>query len=86
MNLDLARRLLVAADEQPYGFIKVRGRQVAREVELLARAGLVEKSAAMVDDSSTAVIKCVTDAGHNFLRAFPHDQPHAIINSKINSR
>jgi hypothetical protein len=68
MHPDLARQLLIAADEQPYGFLKVHGRRIAREVHLLAEAGLVETSSAPVNDSATAVIKCVTDAGHTFLR------------------
>ncbi len=70
MNLHLARKLLLAADEQPHGFLKVRGREVAHEVQLLAEAGLVEVSCANDHDSSFAVIKEVTDAGHTFLRAF----------------
>jgi hypothetical protein len=70
MNLHLARKLLLAADEQPHGFLKVRGREVAHEVQLLAEAGLVEVSCANDHDSSIAVIKEVTDAGHTFLRAF----------------
>jgi hypothetical protein len=70
MNLHLARNLLLAADEQPYGFLRVRGREVAHEVELLAQAGLVEVSATNGHDPSVAVIKQVTDAGHTFLRAF----------------
>lgn len=78
MNLPLARQLLIAADEQPYGFLRVRGREVAHEVQLLAEAGLVEASAA-ADDSSSAVIKCVTDAGHTFLRAFKGESAHNLV-------
>ena len=74
MNLHLARKLLLAADGQPHGFLKVRGRDVAHEVQLLAEAGLVEVSCANDHDSSIAVIKEVTDAGHTFLRAFT-DEP-----------
>jgi hypothetical protein len=70
MNLHLARKLLLAADEQPHGFLKVRGREVAHEVQLLAQAGLVEVSCANGHDSCSAVIKEVTNAGHTFLRAF----------------
>ena len=36
--------LLTAANDQPYGFLKVRGVDLAREVELMAGAGLVEAS------------------------------------------
>ena len=75
MNLPLARQLLIAADEQPYGFLRVRGREVAHEVQLLAEAGLVQASDA-ADDSSSAVIKSVTDAGHTFLRAFRGESTH----------
>jgi hypothetical protein len=70
MNVHLARKLLLAAHEQPHGFLKVRGREVAHEVQLLAEAGLVEVSCANGHDSSFAVIKEVTGAGHTFLRAF----------------
>jgi hypothetical protein len=74
MNLNLVHKLLKAADNQPYGFLKVWGAQLAREVELMAAAGLVE-AAGTVDGLETfAVIRRVTESGRSFLRAF-RDQP-----------
>ena len=74
MNLRLVHKLLQAANNQPYGFMKVRGAQLAREVEIMASAGLVEASGTVHGLETFAVIKRVTDAGHSFLRAF-RDRP-----------
>lgn len=71
MNLNLVHKLLQAAESQPYGFLKVTGRELAREVELMAAAGLVESSETVRGLETYAVIKRVTDSGHSFLRAFP---------------
>jgi hypothetical protein len=70
MNLQLVHRLLQAANDQPYGFLKVRGAHLAREVEMMAAAGLIEASGTVHGLETFAVIKRVTDAGHSFLRAF----------------
>lgn len=75
MNLNLVHKLLQAANEQPYGFLKVRGPQLAREVELMAEAGLIESSETVRGLETYAVIKRVTDAGHSFLRAFKTSPP-----------
>lgn len=75
MNLNLAHALLVAADGQPYGFIKVRSGDLIREVELMAAAGLVEASPGNTDDEAYAVINCVTQSGQAFLRAFKNQPP-----------
>jgi hypothetical protein len=75
VNLNLAHALLVAADGQPYGFLKVRSADLVREVELMAAAGLVDVSH---DDRATkgyAVINRVTDSGQAFLRAFKNQAP-----------
>jgi hypothetical protein len=74
MNLQLVRKLLLAANDQPYGFLKVQGAHLAREVELMAAAGLVEASRTVTGLETFAVIRRVTDAGRAFLRAF-RDQP-----------
>ncbi|HVF71095.1 MAG TPA: hypothetical protein VM940_05755 [Chthoniobacterales bacterium] len=74
MNLNLVHKLLQAAEGQPYGFLKVTGRELAREVELMTAAGLVESSETVRGLETYAVIKRVTEAGHSFLRAFP-DRP-----------
>ena len=74
MNLPLVHKLLQAANNQPYGFLKVRGTNLAREVEMMAAAGLVEAIATVHGIETFAVIKRVTASGHSFLRAFK-DQP-----------
>jgi len=74
MNLNLVHKLLKAANDQPYGFLKVRGGQLAREVELMAAAGLVEAAGTVRGLETFAVINRVTDSGRSFLRAFK-DQP-----------
>lgn len=78
MNLNLVHKLLMTANDQPYGFLKVRGAHLAREVELMAAAGLVEASPTVQELETFAVIKRVTDSGHSFLRAFK-DQPAAEV-------
>jgi hypothetical protein len=75
MNLRLVDKLLQAANAQPYGFLKVRGRQLAREVEMMAAAGLVEASATVHGLETFAVIRRVTDSGYSFLRAFKNQPP-----------
>ncbi len=75
MNLRLVHKLLQAADDQPYGFFKVRGADLAREVEMMAAAGLIEASATVHGLETSAVIKRVTDSGHSFLRAFKRQPP-----------
>jgi hypothetical protein len=75
VNLRLVHMLLTAANDQPYGFLKVRGADLAREVELMAAAGLVEASPTMHGEETYAVINRVTDRGDSFLRAFQDDPP-----------
>jgi hypothetical protein len=75
MNLHLVHRLLRAANDQPYGFLKVRGASLAREVEMMAAAGLIEATGTVHGLETFAVIKRVTDSGQSFLRAFRHRPP-----------
>lgn len=75
MNLNVAHALLVAADGQPYGFLKVRSADLVREVELMAAAGLVDASLRNADTEGYAVINRVTDSGQAFLRAFQNPPP-----------
>jgi len=75
MNLHLVHKLLQAANNQPYGFLKVRGANLAREVEMMAAAGLVEATGTVHDIETFAVIKRVTDSGQSFLRAFQERPP-----------
>jgi hypothetical protein len=70
VNLDLAHALIVAADGQPYGFLKVRSTDLIREVEMMAAAGLVDASLGNTETEGYAVINRVTDSGQAFLRAF----------------
>ena len=75
VNLNLVHSLLVAADEQPYGFLNVRGADLVREVELMAAAGLVDASLGNAGPEAYAVINRVTEQGHVFLRAFKTQPP-----------
>jgi hypothetical protein len=75
MNLRSVYKLLTAANDQPYGFLKVRGAPLAREVEMMAAAGLIEASRTVHGLETFAVIKRVTDSGHSFLRAFKDRPP-----------
>ena len=75
MNLNLVYKILKAVDEQPYGFLRLRGIDFAREVEMMAAAGLVESAATVTGLETFAVIKRVTDSGYSFLRAFKNGPP-----------
>ena len=70
MNPHLAYSLLVAAEEQPYGFLNVRNADLVHEVELMAAAGLVDASLGHAGTEAYAVINRVTDSGQDFMRAF----------------
>jgi hypothetical protein len=70
MNLSYTYQLLVAADEQRHGFIKLRGHEADHEVRLMAEAGLVEASFDDGQEGSFSSINRLTKAGHTFLRAF----------------
>ncbi len=67
MNLELTRELLVAAEQQPHGQLRVTGHEAAREVELLADAGFVEASVVRAAENPTAVIERLTEAGRKLL-------------------
>jgi hypothetical protein len=69
MNLRLAHRLIADAEHQPAGFLKVRGREAARQVHLMAEAGLVKATESDELDPTEAVITRITHAGHQFYRA-----------------
>ena len=77
VTLNLAHTLLVAAGEQTSGFLNVRRAELVREVELMAAAGLVDASLGNAGSGPFAVINCVTDQGHAFLRAFKNQPPSA---------
>ena len=70
MNLLLAYKIIGEAEHQSSGFLRVRGREVAREVHLMAEAGLVQTTESDELDPSEAVITRITHAGHHFYRAF----------------
>jgi hypothetical protein len=75
MNLNLVYKILKAVDDQPYGFLKLRGIDFAREVEMMAAAGLVESAGTVTGMETFAVIKRVTASGYSFLRAFNSGPP-----------
>lgn len=70
MNLNLVHELLLAANDQPYGFLKVRGTELSREVEQMTSAGLVEAAPTVNGLETYTVIHRLTAAGDSFLRAF----------------
>ena len=78
MNLNVVHKILRAANDQPYGFLRVNGRHLAREIELMAAAGLVEASPTVHGLQTYAVVKRVTDSGHSFLRAFKEHNPVSV--------
>src|SRR6476646_9560947 len=42
MNIPLAHKIISEAEAHPFGFLKVRGHDLAHEVQLMAEAGLVK--------------------------------------------
>jgi hypothetical protein len=70
VNLNLVHQLLLAANNQPYGFLKVRGTELVREVEQMAAAGLIDASPTVHGLETYAVINRLTATGDSFLRAF----------------
>jgi hypothetical protein len=75
VNPNLANSLLIAAAEQRYGFLNVRGADLVHEVELMAAAGLVDASIGNAGTEVFAVINRVTDSGQDFMRAFKNQPP-----------
>ena len=69
MNLRLAYKLIAQAEHQPRGLLKVRGREEAREVHLMAEAGLVNATERDESNPREAMITRITHAGHQFYRA-----------------
>ena len=67
MNLRLAHKLITEAEHE-HGAYVVRGREAAREVQLMAEAGLVKAESRDLD-SKEAIITRITHAGHQFYRA-----------------
>jgi len=70
MNLPLAYKILGDAEANPAGVLKVRGREAAHEVLLMAEAGLVRADDSSDRNPNEAVITRITHAGHQFYRAF----------------
>jgi hypothetical protein len=69
MNLRLAYKLIGDAERQPRGWLKVRGREEAREVHLMAQAGLITARETQESNPPEAMITKITHAGHQFYRA-----------------
>ena len=72
MNLLLAYKIIGEAEHQPCDSLRVRGREAAREVHLMAEAGLIQARESDEPDPSEAVITRITHAGHQFYRALKH--------------
>jgi len=70
MNLRLAHKLITAAENQPSGLLRVRGREEAQEVHWMAEAGLIQATEPGELEAYEAVITRITHAGHQFYRAF----------------
>jgi hypothetical protein len=68
MNLRLAHKLITEAEHERGAYV-VRGHEAAREVQLMARAGLVKAKESDELDPNEAVITRITHAGHQFYRA-----------------
>jgi hypothetical protein len=70
MNLTYAHKILLAADQQRHGFLRIRGRQANHEVRLMAEAGLVDATLSDGKNESFTIINRLTDFGRKFLRTF----------------
>jgi hypothetical protein len=70
MNLPYAHKLLVAANQQRHGFLRIRRRQADRQVRLMAEAGLDDATLSDGKTKSFTAINRLTDLGRAFLRAF----------------
>ena len=70
MNLRLAYKILGEAEANPVGGLKVKGREAAHEVLLMAEAGLVRTAEPLAREPNEAIITRITHAGHQFYRAF----------------
>jgi hypothetical protein len=70
MNLAYVHRLLIAADEQRDGHLKVVGQRADCEVRLMAKAGLVEAILSDGKGEPFTFINRLTDLGRTLLRAF----------------
>jgi hypothetical protein len=84
MNLPYTYALLLAADQQRHGFIKLRGRHADREVRLMAAAGLIDATFDNGGPRSFTSINRILGAGRVFLgafknHAFPSPQPHTAL-------
>ena len=66
MNLSYVHKLLVAADQQRHGFLRIRDRQADRQVRLMAGAGLVDATLSNGKDESFTAIDRLTDLGRTF--------------------
>ena len=69
MNLELARRLLIAAEQQRDRRLDVYDRDSAHEIQLMIEAGLVTGSGPTESDPYSGAIFMITDDGRKFLRA-----------------
>lgn len=68
MDLTYAHKILLAADQQRHGFLRIRGREADHEVRLMAEAGLVDATFSDGKDKSFTAINRLTDFGRKFVR------------------
>ena len=69
VNLKLAHRLLITAEQQRDRRLEVHDRDAAREIQLMIEAGLVTGSGPSESDPYSGAIFTITDDGLRFLRA-----------------
>ncbi len=68
MNFDLARQILRAAEAEPDGCLKLRGRTMVREAELMQKEGWLQL--ADLSRHRSGAIARLTDAGQRVNRLF----------------
>jgi hypothetical protein len=73
MDLRYVYEVLMAADEQRWGFITLHGIQADHEVRLMAQAHLVEATFNDGQEGSRTIINRVTATGRTFLRVFKNN-------------
>jgi hypothetical protein len=68
MNLTYAHKILLAADQQRHGFLRIRGRQADHEVRRMVKAGLLDATLSDGEDDSFTAINRLTDFGRKLVR------------------
>ena len=71
MNLTLAKQILNAIEAEPDGCLRMQGRKVRHEAELMQEAGWLELTRS--NGARSAIEAHVTEAGHQVSRLFRED-------------